>query len=69
MRAPRDEVLTIDELCVYLKLSKSTAYKLAQEGSLPGQSLSTLLTGNYSSSPPRAARATLTTCSGFRAIC
>jgi len=37
MRAPRDEVLTIDELCVYLKLSKSTAYKLAQEGRIPGQ--------------------------------
>lgn len=30
-------VLTIDELCEYLKLAKSTAYKLAQEGKIPGQ--------------------------------
>jgi excisionase family DNA binding protein len=27
-------VLTIDELAEYLKISKSTLYKLAQEGSL-----------------------------------
>jgi len=32
-----DEVLTIGELSRYLKISKSTLYKLAQEGSLPGQ--------------------------------
>ncbi len=32
-----NEVMTIDELSVYLKVSKSTLYKLAQEGSLPGQ--------------------------------
>lgn len=32
-----DPVLTIDELAVYLKLSKSTLYKLAQEGKVPGQ--------------------------------
>lgn len=32
-----DEVMTIEELSVYLKVSKSTLYKLAQEGSLPGQ--------------------------------
>lgn len=30
-------VLTIDDLAEYLKISKSTLYKLAQEGSLPGQ--------------------------------
>jgi excisionase family DNA binding protein len=30
-------VLTIDELAGYLKISKSTLYKLAQEGSIPGQ--------------------------------
>jgi excisionase family DNA binding protein len=30
-------ILTIDELAQYLKISKSTLYKLAQEGSLPGQ--------------------------------
>ena len=30
-------VLTIDELAVYLKIAKSTLYKLAQEGKLPGQ--------------------------------
>ncbi len=32
-----DEIMTIDELAVYLKISKSTLYKLAQEGGLPGQ--------------------------------
>lgn len=30
-------VFTIDELAEYLKLSKSTLYKLAQEGKVPGQ--------------------------------
>lgn len=30
-------VLTIDELAEYLKISKSTLYKLAQEGRIPGQ--------------------------------
>ncbi len=30
-------VLTIGELGEYLKISKSTLYKLAQEGSIPGQ--------------------------------
>jgi excisionase family DNA binding protein len=33
----RSSVLTIDELAEYLKISKSTLYKLAQEGSIPGQ--------------------------------
>jgi excisionase family DNA binding protein len=32
-----DEVLTIDELAAYLKLSKSSLYKLAQAGKVPGQ--------------------------------
>jgi excisionase family DNA binding protein len=32
-----DAVLTIDELAAYLKIAKSTLYKLAQEGKLPGQ--------------------------------
>lgn len=31
------DVMTIDELSEYLKISKSTLYKLAQEGGLPGQ--------------------------------
>jgi len=34
---PIDSVLTIDDLVLYLKLPKSTAYKLAQEGKIPGQ--------------------------------
>ena len=32
-----DQMLTIEELASYLKLSKSTLYKLAQEGKVPGQ--------------------------------
>ena len=31
-----DEILTIEELSEYLKISKSSLYKLVQEGSLPG---------------------------------
>jgi excisionase family DNA binding protein len=31
------QILTIDELAEYLKIAKSTLYKLAQEGKLPGQ--------------------------------
>jgi len=31
------EIMTIDELAEYVKISKSTLYKLAQEGKLPGQ--------------------------------
>jgi excisionase family DNA binding protein len=34
---PSGSVLTIDELAEYLKISKSTLYKLAQEASIPGQ--------------------------------
>jgi excisionase family DNA binding protein len=35
--AVHDFVLTIDELAAYLKVAKSTLYKLAQEGKVPGQ--------------------------------
>ncbi len=31
------QVLTIDELSTYLKIPKSTVYKLAQEGKVPCQ--------------------------------
>lgn len=37
MQAQHNEVLTIDELATYLKVSKSTLYKLVQEGKVPGQ--------------------------------
>jgi len=36
MQTP-DSILTIEELAVYLKLSKSTLYKLCVEGKVPGQ--------------------------------
>jgi excisionase family DNA binding protein len=32
-----EHIFTIDELAVYLKISKSTLYKLLPEGKLPGQ--------------------------------
>jgi len=32
-----DDVLTIEELSVYLKISKSTLYKLVREGKVPSQ--------------------------------
>src|SRR5687767_14792862 len=32
-----DPILTVEELMAYLKLPKSTVYKLAQEGKIPGQ--------------------------------
>ena len=31
------EVMSIEELAEYLKISRSTLYKLAQDGVLPGQ--------------------------------
>lgn len=37
MRATPDSVMTIGELAAYLKISRSTLYKLAQEGKVPGQ--------------------------------
>lgn len=32
-----EHVLTVDELAIYLKVSKSTLYKLLSEGKVPGQ--------------------------------
>lgn len=32
-----DQVLTVDELAIYLKVSRSTLYKLLAEGRVPGQ--------------------------------
>lgn len=37
MQTDEDQILTIDELAAYLKVSKSTLYKLVQEGKVPGQ--------------------------------
>jgi excisionase family DNA binding protein len=40
MQAPadiKDEILTIEELSDYLKISKSSLYKLAQDSRIPGQ--------------------------------
>lgn len=37
MAANRDDIMTMDELAEYLKVSKSTLYKLAVESKLPGQ--------------------------------
>lgn len=37
--ARKDEVLTLEELAEYLKLSKSTVYKLVGEDKIPGQKL------------------------------
>ncbi|MCC7350868.1 MAG: helix-turn-helix domain-containing protein, partial [Phycisphaerales bacterium] len=39
MAEPSDNIMTIDALAEYLKISKSTLYKLVQEGKLPGQKL------------------------------
>lgn len=36
MATRSDTVLTIGDLASYLKISKSTLYKLAQNGALPG---------------------------------
>ncbi|MBU0995379.1 MAG: helix-turn-helix domain-containing protein [Proteobacteria bacterium] len=35
----QNSILTIEELSVYLKIPKSTLYRLAQEGKLPGQKI------------------------------
>lgn len=37
MRKTYGDVLTIDELSVYVKVSKSTLYKLVREGKIPCQ--------------------------------
>ncbi|MCP5207852.1 MAG: helix-turn-helix domain-containing protein [Hahellaceae bacterium] len=34
-----EEIMTIEELAVYLKIPKSTLYKQAQEGKIPGQKI------------------------------
>ena len=39
MTKDQNTILTIDELAIYLKISKSTLYKLAQAGKLPGQKI------------------------------
>jgi excisionase family DNA binding protein len=36
-KSPPDMVMTIADLSKYLKISRSTLYKLAQEGKLPAQ--------------------------------
>ena len=36
-KSPPDTVMTIEEMSKYLKISRSTLYKLAQEGKLPAQ--------------------------------
>ncbi len=36
MAVKRDEIMTMDELAEYLKISKSTLYKLAVENKIPG---------------------------------
>lgn len=37
MRKEPDSIMTISEVSVYLKIPRSTVYKLVQEGKLPGQ--------------------------------
>ncbi|MEW6137998.1 MAG: helix-turn-helix domain-containing protein [Thermodesulfobacteriota bacterium] len=39
MNDPPGDVLTIDELSVYLKIPKSTLYKLVREGKVPSQKI------------------------------
>lgn len=36
MAVVHDEIMTMDELAKYLKISKSTLYKLAVENKIPG---------------------------------
>jgi len=37
MATPSDDIMTIEALAAYLKISRSTLYKLVQNGRLPGQ--------------------------------
>lgn len=37
MAEPAGDILTIDELAAYLKIPKSTLYKLVREGAVPSQ--------------------------------
>ncbi len=39
MVAKRDDIMTMDELSEYLRISKSTLYKLAMANKLPGQKI------------------------------
>lgn len=39
MDARSGDVLTIEELAAYLKISKSTLYKLVREGRIPSQKI------------------------------
>ena len=39
MNEQTDEIMTLEELSIYLKIPKSTVYKLVQEGRIPGQKL------------------------------
>ena len=34
-----EDIMTIEELSVYLKIPKSTLYKQAQDGKIPGQKI------------------------------
>lgn len=36
MNQPDSEILTLDEVAVYLKAGKKTVYQLAQQGEIPG---------------------------------
>ena len=36
MNQPNSEILTLDEVAVYLKAGKKTVYRLAQQGEIPG---------------------------------
>lgn len=36
MGKPEDEILTLDEVALYLKAGKRTVYRLVAEGKLPG---------------------------------
>ena len=37
VHAPAPDVMTVEQLSAYLQIAKSTLYKLAQEGRVPGQ--------------------------------
>ena len=37
MAESSDKIMTIEELAEYLKVSRSTLYKLLQDGKMPGQ--------------------------------
>jgi len=39
MNEQSEQVMTLEELALYLKIPKSTLYKIVQEGRIPGQKL------------------------------